>query len=229
VKEHTTANHVRGGAGAPIAAPAAAPAPAAGSSLTGALAAGTSDDAYSGGRLTFNGGLFLGGATGVQASPAISDPMVSLDDPTICQDDFFFSDTFRLKQQGQEGFYDALERLPTERASGYAGAIIPAPPAPAPSPPSPYDLGSDEDEEPPGRCPNCRSYGWIRNFCDSCEDSGCIYEHIDANQEDDVSKPEVFTKARDNNDEDTGEPSPEPVIDWTTGRCDNCDEGGSGA
>jgi hypothetical protein len=85
-KEHTTAKHVRGGPDAAT-TPAAAPAPVAvgsGGTITGALASGASEDTYSGGRLTFNGGLFLGSAKGTKEPPSISDPLVSHDDPSVC-------------------------------------------------------------------------------------------------------------------------------------------------
>jgi hypothetical protein len=131
--EHTTATHVHGGPSAPAPTPAsAAPPPAAsttGGTLTGALASGMSEDNYSGGCLVFNGGVFLGGATGVKGPPSISDPLVSLDDPSICKDDIFFSNIFRLKQQGQEEFYDALESAPSEwtTSPAFIGSIISAP------------------------------------------------------------------------------------------------------
>ena len=107
-KEHTTVTHrdSRRGVPPPSAAPAAsapAPAPALApvpSTIggTGSLMPVTDDIEYTGGRLIFNGALFLGGLTG--AKPEVEptpDPPISSEDPLICPDDLFFSDAFCCK------------------------------------------------------------------------------------------------------------------------------------
>jgi hypothetical protein len=56
---------------------------------------------------------------------------------------------------------------------------------------------------------NCRTYGWIANYCDSCEDNGRIYEPIDADQEDDLSEAE---NVKEPSDADANENPPEASI-----------------
>jgi hypothetical protein len=179
-REHTTASHRgprHGGDGrrsrqctSPVAAPApapaaiiAAPAPATAVGATGSLLPVYEDASeYTGGRLTFHGGSFLGGATGnkKKGNPT-PDPPVPFDDPYICPDDLFFSDALLPRNQRTEKFYDAIEEQ-------NLGQVIPPASNEQDPPESPiadadeglYESDDDDDEEePPGRCPNCRNYG----------------------------------------------------------------------
>jgi hypothetical protein len=84
----------------------------------------------SGGRLTFHGGLFVGGEKkSVKDSLApIADPMVSIADPSIHPDDLFYSDAFctenALPPADADGFHDAVEHHgpPSNVTNADAGA-----------------------------------------------------------------------------------------------------------
>jgi hypothetical protein len=225
-KEHTTAAHrsSRGapppaGNPAPVVAPIVAP-PAAAIGATGALLPAEEEVEYTGGRLTFNGGLFVGGVTGghVDGEPA-PDPPVSFEDPAICTDDLFLSDTYR-RNQGPEEFHDAIS---TQEA-----------PAPASAPPTlPVEnnddwssSGASDDEPPPGQCPNwCRQYGWLANLCGTCEDSGFIFEPIPDNAVFEGQHPGEAPTFRDDEPAGRSCPNCRGYVSVAT-LCENCEDSG---
>jgi hypothetical protein len=236
IKEHTTATHVRR-SDAAIAAAAPTPAPvsaaAAPVALVGAAVSASSD--YNGGRLRFNG--FLGGVTGLKEKPEpISDPCVSTDDPSICADDMFFSDAFRLMHADKEDefhdvmhtdkedeFHDAVGDLHTAvetfPSSGFVGVLSSSDaPSVSSSDGGNRDDSSNGSEVPPERCPNCRNYGWLANLCDTCADSGFIYEGLEVASDANEEFPD------DGSVEEASEPE---EIDRSLGRCVGCDKEGT--
>jgi hypothetical protein len=75
-----------------------------------------------------------------------------------------------------------------------------------------------ERESPPGRCPNCRNYGWLANLCDTCEDTGFTYEEVESSSADTEEFP----------DDGSVDDSPTPVeVDWSLGRCVSCGKEGT--
>jgi hypothetical protein len=135
-KEHTTTTHHhgnggrRGGAVTPAALPSApaevptmTPAPIiaalaignTGSLVVGDLAAETTQgNSYSGGCLTFHGGLFLGTATGLTPLPNEPDPTQS-DDPLFYLENLFHSNSLCLALLAphieEDQFHDAVDSL----------------------------------------------------------------------------------------------------------------------
>jgi hypothetical protein len=243
-KEHTTATHVRRSPGATetAAAPVSVPAPVT-TSIAGVAAAATStSDRYDGGRLRINGALLFGGAKGINKEPVpVSDPCVSMSDPTICTDDLFFSDAFRIMQDDEDEFHDAVDdhtKMQPETAKTLGEANKSSHLKPSGFVAS-SDSGAHDDtgslafsdggrhqaqpnigrEPPPGRCPNCRNYGWLANLCDTCEDTGFTYEEVESSSAADT---EEFP------DDGSVDDSPAPVeVDWSLGRCVSCGKEGT--
>jgi hypothetical protein len=208
-KEHTTAAHRSNrGAPAPPAAGSATPAPVVAPvgaiGAIGSLLPAGEVVQYTGGRLTFNGGLFVGGITGVnpEGEPT-PNPQVPFEDPSICPNDLFFSNTYR-RNQGPEEYHDASAATQEEAAPAAAPPYLPS------EDNDNWSVSSaSDDEPPPGQCPNCRQHGWLANLCDTCQDSGFIFEPIP----DDA----VF----ESGDEDPSDADDPP------GRCPNCRQYGS--
>jgi hypothetical protein len=161
---------------------------------------------------------------------------VSLDDPTICADDMFFSDAFRLMCNEEEEFHDAVEDHQPEKdnsmdsvpeplklkPSGLVGMLtssdVPSASSSDGDDPDDQPDEDDSDEMPPGRCPNCRNYGWLANLCGTCEDTGFIYEEVEAVSDENEEAP----------DDGSIEEAPTPdEIDWSLGRCVSCSKEGT--
>jgi hypothetical protein len=116
-REHSTATHVwrpspRGNT--PCAPPAIAASPVV-APVTGVAAVATVasvDSPYTGGRLTLHHGLFVGQWSGQTEPWATSDVLFA--DPSLCADDMFHSDAFRLSlfpSDVEEKFHDAVREL----------------------------------------------------------------------------------------------------------------------
>ncbi len=201
-REHSTATHVRRPprGDAPVAPVVVAPPVAAVAAIGGVAGiAAVAEPSYTGGRLTLShGGLFVGQWCG-QAEPLVASPVASEFfhfDPSVCADDLFHSDALRLSLSSravEEKFHDAVSELIDSDVSAIEKAGDPEPPehvssaeeAGDPDPPGDDALDEEdednEDDEPrAGRCLNCQGFGWLGNFCGTCEDSGMVYLSYDS-------------------------------------------------